>query len=86
MLELTRPHTVPGYRLTVNSRNFVSEVIRGDLVADAVHKFLLGVVAGPLVDRMATPTASQWPALVGALNDLSSAHHLQAHFNNATLQ
>jgi Protein of unknown function (DUF4012) len=86
MLELTGPLTVPGYGLTVNSSNFISEVIQGDLVADAVHKALLSAIAGPLMNRMSTLPAAQWPALIGALNDLSSARHLQAYFNNATVQ
>ena len=86
MLELTGPLTVPGFSLTVNSSNFVSEVIQGDLVADDVHKALLSAIAGPLMSRMSTLPASQWPALIGALNDLASARHLQAYFNNATVQ
>src|ERR1700694_4804151 len=73
MLELTGPLTVPGYRLTVTSTNFVSEVIQLDLVGDAVHKALLSAIAGPLMDRLSTLQPDRWPALIGALNDLSAA-------------
>ena len=86
MLELTGPLTVPGYRLTVTSTNFVSEVIQLDLVGDAVHKALLSAIAGPLMDRLSTLQPDRWPALIGALNDLSAARHLQAYFNNPTVQ
>ncbi len=86
MLDLTGPLTVPGYSLTVNSSNFVSEVIKGDLVADAVHKALLSAIAGPLMDRLSTLPPANWPALLAALNDLASARHLQVFFNNATVE
>jgi hypothetical protein len=86
MLELTGPMTVPGYSLTVNSTNFVSEVIQGDLAGDAVHKALLRAIAGPLMDRLSTLPADRWPALIGALNDLSAARHLQAYFNNSAVE
>ncbi|HEV2035654.1 MAG TPA: DUF4012 domain-containing protein [Candidatus Dormibacteraeota bacterium] len=87
MLELTGPLTVPGTRITVDASNFISTVIQGDLVpGDATHKALLGAIAGPLMDRVATLSADRWPALISALNDLSAARHLQAYFNNATVQ
>ncbi len=87
MLELTGPLAVPGYRITLTSTNFVPMVIQSDIDAiDATHKALLSAVAGPLMQRIATLPPDQWPALVGALNDLSSARHLQTYFNNATVE
>jgi Protein of unknown function (DUF4012) len=87
MLELTGPLPVPGYGITLTSANFVAQVVQSDLVAtDPSHKAMLAAVAGPLMNRIATLPASQWPALIAALNDLSSARHLQAYFNNANVQ
>jgi Protein of unknown function (DUF4012) len=87
MLELTGPLPVPGYGITLTSANFVAQVVQSDLVAtDPSHKAMLEAVAGPLMNRIATLPASQWPALIAALNDLSSARHLQAYFNNANVQ
>jgi hypothetical protein len=86
MLELTGPLPVPGYGITLTGANFVSLVVQYDLVADPRHKAILSATAGTLMNRVATLPAAQWPALIGALNDLSSARHLQAYFNNAPVE
>jgi len=86
MLELTGPLPVPGYGITLTGANFVNLVVQYDLVADPRHKAILSATAGTLMNRVATLPAAQWPALIGALNDLSSARHLQAYFNNATVE
>jgi len=86
MLELTGPLPVPGYGITLTATNFVPLVVQYDLVADPRHKAILSATAGTLMNRVATLPAAQWPALIGALNDLSSARHLQAYFNNATVE
>ena len=86
MLELTGPLPVPGYGITLTATNFVNLVVQYDLVADPRHKAILSATAGTLMNRVATLPAAQWPALIGALNDLSSARHLQAYFNNATVE
>jgi hypothetical protein len=81
MLELTGPLPVPGYGITLTSSNFVSLVVQYDLVADPRHKAILSAVAGTLMNRVAALPPAQWPALIGALNGLTSARHLQAYFN-----
>ena len=86
MLELTGPIAVPGFGVTVNSTNFIPTVIQHSLVQDAANKAILGAVAGPLMQRISTLPASSWPALIGALNDLAASRHLQAYFNNATVE
>jgi hypothetical protein len=87
MLELTGPLPVPGYGITLNSTNFVPTVVQSDLVAtDQSHKAILGAVAGPLMQRIATLPPAQWPALIGALNDLASARHLQVYFNSDSVE
>lgn len=86
MLELTGPLAVPGFGVTLDASTFIPEVIRGDIALDARHKALLAAIAGPLMDRVATLPADRWPDLIGALNDLSVGRHLQAYFNNATVQ
>ena len=86
MLELTGPLAVPGFGITVDSKNFVPLVIQHDLAKDAIHKAILSAVAGPLVHRLTKLSAASWPALITALNDLAQTHHLQAYFNNAPVQ
>jgi hypothetical protein len=86
MLELTGPLTVPGYGVTVDANTFVSIVVQHDLVHDAVHQALLSAIAGPLMDRVSTLPPDRWPALLSALNDLAAARHLQASFNNDTVE
>jgi len=86
MLELTGPLPVPGFAITVNSQNFIPLVIVHDLAGDAIHKAILGAIAGPLMSRLSTLPANQWPALLSALNGLASARHLQAYFNNTTVE
>jgi hypothetical protein len=86
MLELTGPLPVPGYGITLTGANFVSLVVQYDLTADPRHKAILSATAGTLMNRVATLPAAQWPALIGALNDLSSARHLQVYFNNVTVE
>ena len=86
MLELTGPLPVPGYGITVDGKNFIPLVIQHDLAQDAIHKAILSAIAGPLMSRLSTLPADRWPALLRALNDLAAARHLQAYFNNVTVE
>ncbi len=87
MLELTGPLPVPGFRITLTSTNFVPLVVQSDIGAtDPSHKAMLAAVAGPLMERISSLPAAQWPALLSALNDLSAARHLQAYFNNGPVE
>jgi Protein of unknown function (DUF4012) len=86
MLELTGPLPVPGYGITLNATNFVPLVVQYDIDQNPAHKAILSAVAGTLMNRVATLPPAQWPALIGALNDLSGARHLQAYFNNASVE
>jgi hypothetical protein len=86
MLELTGPLGVPGYGITLTSSNFVTLVVQYDLVNDPRHKAILSAVAGTLMNRVATLPPAQWPALIGALNDLTSARHLQTYFNSVSVE
>jgi uncharacterized protein DUF4012 len=86
MLELTGPIAVPGYNLTVDASNFIAVVIQLDLAQVPAHKTLLSALAGPLMTRVATLSPDRWPALIGALNGLASARHVQAFFNNSDVE
>jgi len=86
LLALTGPLSVPGYGITVDANNFISEVVQHDIAGDAVHKAILSAIAGPLMDRVSTLPPDRWPALIGALNDLAAARHLQGYFNNDTVE
>jgi hypothetical protein len=86
MLELTGPLTVPGYRITLNATNFIPTVMQYDLAGDPARKAILSAAAGTLMGRVATLPPEQWPALIGAFNDLAASRHLQAYFNNASVE
>jgi hypothetical protein len=86
MLDVTGPLAVPGYGITVNSANFVPIVVAHDIADDNAHKAILAAVAGTLMDRVATLPPDRWPALIAALNQLSTTRHLQAFFNNAAVE
>jgi hypothetical protein len=86
MMELTGPLAVPGYGLTLSSTNFIPLLMQYDLAGDPRRKAILSAVSGTLMSRIATLPPSQWPALLGALNDLASARHLQAYFNNQDVE
>jgi hypothetical protein len=86
MLELTGPFVVPGYGLTVDGANFISQMVQREIVGDPLHKSILSALAGPLMQRVSTLPPDQWPALIAAFNSLAAQRHLQAFFSNATVQ
>jgi hypothetical protein len=85
MLSLTGPIALPGIG-TLNADNFVSRIISQDIGGTAVHKTALAAVAGPLMQRVATLRSDQWPTFIGVLNTLASQRHLQAYFDDATVE
>jgi hypothetical protein len=86
MLALTGPIALPGYGFSVNSSNFVPELIRLDVVDNLAHKTLLAALAGPLMARVSTLPADQWPALIADMNTMASERHMQAYFTNSGVQ
>ncbi len=86
MLGLTGPLSVPGYRITFDANNFVSQVVQLDIDSSPIHKLVLNAIAGPLMGRISTLPPSSWPALLSVLNDLAAQRHLQAYFNNASVE
>jgi hypothetical protein len=93
MLEVTGPIPVPGFNLTLTADNFVQTVVKydldstaGDTRAESIHKAILFATAGPLFQRVVTLQPAQWPALVGALNELAASRHLQVYFNNGDVE
>jgi hypothetical protein len=82
ILELTGPLPVPGVGVTVDANNFIPGLIQDDLVVGSTHKAILKAAAGPLMNRVSTLPPDRWLALMGALNDLASARHLQVYFNS----
>jgi len=86
MLGLTGPITIPGIG-TVSEDTFIPLALQSDFGAiDAAHKAMFSAISGPLMDRVASLPADRWPALISALNSLATARHLQAYFNNDTVQ
>ena len=92
MLEVTGPISVPGFNVTLTSDNFVSTLLNYDVNtlldphASAVHKAILGAVAGPLLQRIVDLQPSQWSSLLNALNDVAAGRHLQSYFNNGDVE
>jgi len=86
LLEVTGPIQVPGFRITVDSSNFVPTVVQADISGSASHKAILAATAGPLMQVVSSLPPERWPALLSALNDLAGSHHLQVFFNNPKLE
>jgi Protein of unknown function (DUF4012) len=86
ILGVTGPVAVPGFGVTLDANNFVSEVVQLDVNNSPAHKLVLNAVAGPLMTRVSTLPPSSWPALLSALNDMATQRHLQVYFNNDTVQ
>jgi hypothetical protein len=86
VLGLTGPVTVPGYAITLNANNFVSQVVQLDIDNSPAHKLVLSAVAGPLMARISSLPPSSWPALLSTLNDMATQRHLQVYFNNDTVE
>jgi hypothetical protein len=82
MLELTGPLPVPGYGLTLDSNNFIPQMIKADINGDIPTKAVLSAIAGPLIERVSTLPPDRWPALIGSLNALAAQRHLQVYFNS----
>jgi hypothetical protein len=86
MLELTGPIAVPGYGRTVDSTNFIPQIMQLELDGSPQHKAILSAIAGPLMAAVSALPASQWPALIGDLNTLAAERHIQVYFNDASIQ
>jgi hypothetical protein len=86
MLKLTGPLKVPGYSLTLDTNNFVPVITQLDYSGNPIHKAILAALAGPLMAKISSLPADQWPTLVTALNTVAAERHLQAYFNNASVQ
>jgi len=92
LLGIIGPIQVPGYGITLTSTNFVPTVAEYDLNqlidpnANAIHKAILGAVAGPLLQHLVSLPPGQWPGVVAALNDLAARRHLQVYFNDPTVE
>ena len=85
MLDLTGPMAVSGFG-TITGGNFIAKLLPGDITGTGAHKAVLSSIAGPLMQRVAALPPDRWPALIGDLNGLAGARHLQAYFNNATVE
>ena len=81
MLELTGPLSIPGFSVTVDANNFIPQLVKGAIAADAAHKAILSAMAGVLMERVTALPPDRWPAVLGALNTLATERHLQAYFN-----
>jgi hypothetical protein len=82
MLELTGPLPVAGYGLTLDSNNFIPQMVKADIAEDLPFKAILSAIAGPLMDRVSALPSDRWPALIGSLNALAADRHLQVYLNN----
>jgi hypothetical protein len=86
MLEFTGPLGIPGFGLSVDSSNFIPLVTQLDYANDPIHKAILSALSGPLMERVSALPPERWPALLTALNGLAAERHLQAYFNNGSVE
>jgi hypothetical protein len=82
MLELTGPMQLPGYGITVNASNLISQLIKIDIAGTTYHKTILSAMAGPLMARISALSPDRWPTLLGDFNALGSQRHLQVYLVN----
>ena len=80
LLSLTGPMQVPGYNLTVDSGNLISQLIPLDLRSDPNHKKVLGALAGPLMEKLTSLGSDRWPELIKVLNEQAGQRHVQLWF------
>src|SRR5262249_60451687 len=80
LLSLTGPMQVPGYNLTVDSGNLISQLIALDLRGDPNHKKVLSALSGPLMEKLTTLGAERWPELIKVLNEQAGQRHVQLWF------
>jgi uncharacterized protein DUF4012 len=86
LLQLTGPLRVPGYATTVTASNFIPLVVANSLTQDAINKPILKAIAGPLMQQISALPPERWPSLLGILNGLATARHLQVYFNSQSVE
>src|SRR5215472_13542061 len=80
LLSLTGPMQVPGYNLTVDSGNLITQLIPLDIRGDPNHKKVLSALAGPLMEKLTTLGSERWPELIKVLNEQAGQRHVQLWF------
>ena len=80
LLSITGPMQVPGYNLTVDSGNLISQLVALDLRNDPSHKKVLSVLSGPLMEKLTSLGSDRWPELIKVLNDQAGQRHVQLWF------
>ncbi len=83
LLAITGPIHVAAYNLTLDSNNFIPELIKRDVAGDPTHKTLLADVSGPMLARISNVPSSSWTGLIATLNTLAAQRHLQTFFHNS---
>ncbi len=82
MLELTGPISVPGYAEPVTASNFIPQLMQHDLAADVAHKAILAALAEPLMKRISSLSADDWPHLISSVEGLATERHFQVYLDN----
>ena len=89
MLQITGPLIVPGFGIQVDANNFIAQALKNDIVGGVLggeEKQILSALAGPLMGRISSLSPDRWPSLLATLNGLAGGRHLQAYFNNQTVE
>ena len=86
LLDLTGPVALPKYGMTLTAANFVDTVVGQDLARDYAHKDVIAAAAAQVVAGLSHLKPADLPRLLGIVQDMTRARHLQVHFDSAGVQ
>jgi hypothetical protein len=81
LLDLTGPISLPEYKLTLTSKNFVDTVVTQDLNRDYDHKDVISAAAAKIVASLSHLPPNELPRLVTTVEQMVQGRHLQLYFD-----
>jgi hypothetical protein len=81
LLDVTGPLPLSEFGVTLDSRNFVKEVLGRDLTDNPTHKSILAAAAAQLIQKISELPSERWPSLVSTMNAAVVHRHLQVVFS-----
>ncbi len=86
LLDVTGPITDTQSGVTLDSHNFVDQIIKGDLIQDRAHKQLIVRATNQLFNALLQLPSERWPNVIANLNASAVQRHVQVSFRNASDQ
>ena len=86
MLDTTGPIALPKFGVTLDSKNFVSQVLSLDISNDPIHKPIIAEAAKDLMGKVSSLPADRWPSLIQVIGESARARHFQLAFEDPVIQ